>query len=254
MRKLLMAAVVLAAVPGAGVALGDQAATAPNGEFIDLNVSVTPPVAGTAHKPQGVGVTFNSFTGNRINGNTPSQNNSITVRFNRGFVYDGGRFPSCTINQKALTVCAKRTQVGTGTAEASTAGVPNPTFIPATLAAYNGKPVSGKNPTLIFIASIGGKPVTELDFVVKREITGPYGLAFDEIVAPGSTTSSLGITKFSISIPDRTVTRKIAGHKVKIHLVDAPTTCQKVWRFAQINGFASGPPLTATATQSCAKH
>jgi hypothetical protein len=248
---LLIAAVVLAAVPG--VALADQAATSSNGQFIDLNVSVTPPKASTAKHPQGVGITFNSFTGNRINGNTRSDNTSITVRFNKGFTENGLKFPACAINPKGTSVCAKKTQIGTGSAEGSVASSSGgaPTFVPAALKAYNGKP-QGKNPTVIFIGSIGGKPSLELDFVVKHQNSGPYGLAFDEIIYPGPP-AAFDITKFSVSIPDRTVTKKVHGHKLTYHLITAPTSCNKTWKFAQVNGFSSQPALTATATQSCVK-
>ena len=53
------------------------------------------------------------------NENSPITNDSIVVRFNKGFKWNGRRFPGCKINATDLTVCPKSTQVGTGTAEAS---------------------------------------------------------------------------------------------------------------------------------------
>jgi hypothetical protein len=255
MRKLIGLAAAAVARAGAGVALAGQAATNPNGEFIDLNVAATPPTAGTAKAPRGVSVSFDSFTGNRVNGNTPSTNTGIVVRFNKGFKENGALFPSCTINAKALSTCSKATQIGSGTAEASLPGPSGgpPTFIPATLAAYNGKPVSGKAPTLIFIASLNGKPTTELDFAVQQQPSGPYGLAFTAFQPTGSTAVALGITKFSVKIPDRTVTRRVRGKSVKTHFVEAPTTCSGSWSFAQTNTFTNAPPLTATDSQPCTK-
>jgi hypothetical protein len=255
MRKLIGLAAAVAALAGAVAAYAGQAATNPNGEFIDLNVAVSPPVAGTSKAPRGVGVSFDSFTGNRINANTPSDGTGIVVRFNKGFKDNFALFPSCKINPTALTVCPKSTQIGTGTAEGELAGANGapPSFVPATLAAYNGKPVSGKDRTIIFIASVNGAPVTELDFTIKQQPTGPYGLAFTSIVDPNAPPSPFGITKFSVNVPDRTVTRKVKGKKTKVHLIEAPTKCNGSWKFAQTNSFSNAPSLTATDSQPCVK-
>jgi hypothetical protein len=255
MRKFIVLTAAVTALAGAGVALAGQAATNASGEYIDLNVSVSPPLTGTASAPRGVGVSFDSFTGNRINGNIPGLDNAITVRFNKGFKANNLMFPSCKISPTALTKCASATQVGTGSAEAELPGSGSaaPTFIPAKLIAYNGKPLSGKAPTMIFIASINGKPSAELDFTVTQQPTGPYGLAFVEIHLPSATPSSFSLAKFSVQIPDRTVTVKRHGKTTKVHLIEAPTTCQGAWKFAQINTFKAAPPLIATDSQTCAK-
>ena len=258
MRKFIALCRAVGVLSGAGVALAGQGATNVNGEFIALSVSVSPPVAGTAKAPRGVAVSFDSFVGNRINGNTPSTNNSIVVRFNKGFKENLLRFPGCTINPTDSTVCPKSTQIGTGTAEASIAGANGapPTFLPATLAVYNGKPYGqSKAPTLIFIGTLNGTPAAELDFRVLQQPTGPYGLAFDDIGAsefPGpATPAPFTLTKFSVTIPDRTVTRRVRGKRVKFHLLEAPTTCRGSWKFAQTNTFTNAAPLTATDTQPC---
>jgi hypothetical protein len=255
MRKLISLVAAIAALAGAGIALAEPAATNPNGEFIDLNVAVTPPVAGTAAAPQGVGVSFNSFTGNRINGNIAPINPTITVRFNRGFKYNGAFFPACKINPTGLSKCSKSAQIGTGTAEVSLAGSNGapPTFVPATLAAYNGKPFKGKAPTLIIVGLLNGKPTTEFDFSVTQQPTGPYGLAIATIQFPSLSGPIFDQTKFSLNIPDRTATRTVHGRSVKVHLMDAPTTCNGSWEFAQTNTFTNAPPLTATNSQPCTK-
>lgn len=255
MRKLIGFIAAIAALAGAGMALAGQGATNKSGQFIDLNVAVTPPISGTAKAPRGVGVSFDSFTGNRINGNTVGGGSGILVRFNKGFKENGLLFPSCKINSKALSVCSKASQIGTGTAEAYTAGTNGapPTFIPAKLVAYNGKPLSGKTPTLIFIALLGGKPTVELDFTAKQQPSGPYGLAFKDIVFPGSVASALGISKFSVKIPDRTVPHRVNGKTVRVHLIEAPTTCHGSWQFSQTNTLGNGSTLTATDSQPCVK-
>ncbi len=247
---------------GASVALAGQGATNERGDFVALSVAVSPPVAGTAKAPRGVGVSLDSFLGNRINGNTPSTNDTVAVRFNRGFRENLLRFPGCKINPTDYTVCPRSTQVGTGTAEASIAGTSGapPSFVPARVAVYNGKPYNkSKAPTLIFIGSVNGAPLAELDFRVRQQPTGPYGLVFDDIGAaefPSSTpppTAPFTLTKFSIKIPDRTVTRRVRGKRVRFHLLEAPTTCRGSWKFAQTNTFTNASPLTATDTQPCTR-
>lgn len=253
MRKLIGLVVGATALAGAGSALAGQAATNQKGVFIDLNVAITPPVSGTAKAPRGVGVSFDSFTGNRINGNTRINDTSITVRFNKGFKENGLLFPSCKISTTGLSKCSKSTQIGTGTGEASLPGSNGapPTFIPATLVAYNGKPLSGTAPTIIFIALLNGKPSAEIDFTAKQQPSGPFGLAFTQIQFPGAPISPFDITKFSVNVPNRTVVRKVHGKAIKVHLMEAPTTCNGSWVFAQTDSFSDAPPLTATDSQPC---
>jgi hypothetical protein len=256
MPKFIALIAAVGVLSGAAVALAGQAATNPQGEFVALNVAVSPPVAGTAKVPRGVAVSFDSFAGNRINGNTPSMNDSIVVRFNKGFKWNGRRFPACTIDVTDITVCPKSTRLGRGTAEASIAGANGapPTFLPARLVVYNGKPYRTKAPTLIFVAYMNGQPAAELDFRVEHKPTGPYGLAFDDIDFPSAPPPVFGLTKFSVSVPDQTVTRRRRGKKVKFHLVEAPTTCRGSWKFAQTNSFPNASPLTATDSEPCARH
>ena len=255
MGKCVGLAVTFVVLACAGIALAGQAATNSRGDFIDLSVAATPPVAGTAKAPQGVGISFDSFTGNRISAANEGISTSIVVRFNKGFKINSAFFPSCKINPTGLSKCAKSTQIGTGVAEAELAGAngASPTFIPAKLIAYNGKPFKTKAPTIIFSALVNGKPTTELDFTVAQQPQGPYGLAFTEIQFPSAGGPSIGIAKFSVNVPDRTVAHKEGGKSVRVHLIEAPTTCKGSWVFAQTNAFTTGPPLTATDSQPCTK-
>ena len=77
MGKCVGVAVTIVTLACASIALAGQAATNSNGDFIDLNVAVTPPVAGTAKAPQGVGVSFDSFVGNRISVSNEATSTSI---------------------------------------------------------------------------------------------------------------------------------------------------------------------------------
>jgi hypothetical protein len=252
MRKLTMLAAVVAVLVAATTALAGQGATNSGGDFTDLSVRITPPVSGTSKVPQGVGISFDSFTGNRIRAADVHNSTSIKVVFHDNFTDNALLFPACKINPKALSKCAKKTQIGSGSAEGETIGADGvPAFIPAELTAYNGKPYHGKAPSIIFIASLNGTPATELDFTVKKQ---GGSLAFTQIQFPSSGGGpSLGISKFSVDLPDQTITRKVKGKKVKVHLLEAPTRCHGAWTFSQTNTFAGLPPLTATDSEPCVK-
>ena len=255
MRNLVGLLVGLVVLAVAGTALAGQGATNSNGDFADLSVKVTPPISGTAKAPRGVGLAFSSFVGNRINANRTINNKTLTVRLNQNFTSNGLLFPSCTINPIALSVCPAKTRIGTGTAEgeilSSTGGAP--TYVQATLNAYNGKPYKASNGTMIISASVGGKPTTELDFQVAPE---NGGLSFTQIQfppAPGATGPIIYLTKFHLVTPAKTETIKVHGHKRTIALLQAPTVCRGSWGFSQTLGFPSQPSLTATDSQPCIK-
>ncbi len=249
MRKgiwaLLVAAVGLA---GAGVALAGAPATNKQGFFTDLSVKASPPIASTTGHPRGVAIQFDSYSGNRIDGNRRQTTRSIIVRFGAGFKENGAKFQACQLQLKTLSKCSKATELGSGNAEASFAGKNGapPSFVGAGLVAYNGSSYHG-HPTLIAQAIIGGKPAVELDFTVTNKSSGPWGVAFTSIPAGGSTGSSLSITKFELKIPERS--RVVHGSK--IHLVTAPDMCHGFWKFEQETDFVHGSPLIATDTEPC---
>lgn len=248
MRKGIWAAAVAAiGLSATGVALAGTPATNSQGYFIDLSVKVSPPIASTPGHPRGVGLEFDSFDGNRIDGNRQAINPSIIARFGSGFKDNAAKFPACQLNPTSLSKCSKADEIGTGTGETSVPGQNGapPTFIAADLVAYNGSSYHG-HPTLIVQALIGGKPVVELDFTVANEASGSWGVVFTSIPAPGGGTP-ISITKFSLKIPDKS--RVVKGSKV--HLITAPTTCHGFWKFQQENTFTSGPPLIATDTEPC---
>jgi hypothetical protein len=256
MRKLVGLAVTVATLGGAGVALAGQSATSRNGEFVDVHVAVSPPVAGSAKTPRGVGLSIDSFTGNRVDGDTPSDNTGTVLRFNRGFKENGALFPACRLNPIALSTCSKSDQIGKGSAELAMLGTGTtpPTFAPATLSVYNGSPLPGAaTPTIILIARVAGQPPTEVDFTAGQQPSGRYGLAFDEIVfqSPSSSPAGFQITKFSFRIPDRSVTLRVNGKSVKVHFLVAPTTCGGSWQFAQTNTYSNATRQTATDSEPC---
>lgn len=240
----LAAAIVLAA---AGVALAGSPATNSQGYFLDLSVKVSPPIAGTDRHPRGVAIQFDSFYGNRIDGNRQAPTPSIIARFGAGFTDNGAKFPACHLELKKLSACSERTEIGSGTAEASLAGTNGapPSFIPAALVAYNGSSYHGHR-TLIAQGIIGGKPAVELDFTVTNKSSGPWGVVFTNIPTPAGGTS-FSLTKFQLKIPDKS--RVVRGSR--IHLITAPDTCHGFWKFQQELTYQNASPLIATDTEPC---
>jgi hypothetical protein len=249
MRKGMWAAVVAAiGLSGAGVALAGAPATNKQGFFIDLSVKASPPIASRPGHPRGVGIEFDSFSGNRIDGNRQDTIRAIFARLGSGFKDNAAKFPACQLQLKKLSTCSKADEIGTGTAEASIQGKNGapPAFIGADLVTYNGSNYHG-HPTLIAQAVIGGKPAVELDFSITNNSSGPWGVVFTSIAAGGTTGSSLAISKFDLKIPDKS--RVVHGSR--IHLITAPDTCHGFWKFDQEDDPTSGPPLTATDTEPC---
>lgn len=244
---LLIAAVLAAAASSARAELGANAA----GDFLDLRVAITPPKAGTAKAPQGVGLSLSNFLGNRVNADTAIPITSMDFFFRQGFTENGQLFPSCPINPTTISRCSRASQIGTGRAETErlNPGGEVPTFAPARVLAYNGAPYLSGGPTLIFIVVRGGRAVTEMDFVVRPQ---HRGLAITELVLPSSGPGT-GITRFSVNIPDRHERVRIKGKTVSVHLFDAPTTCAGAWTFAETTTSSGRPPIRATDSQTCVK-
>jgi hypothetical protein len=244
---LLTVVLLAAAAPSALAELGSNGA----GDFLDLRVAITPPKAGTAQAPQGVGLSLSNFLGNRINADDAIPITSMDFAFRQGFTENGQLFPACSINPTTISRCSRASQIGTGSAETErlNPGGEVPTFAPARVLAYNGAPYLSGGPTLIFIIVRGGRAVTEMDFVVSPQ---HGGLAINELLLPSSGPGT-GITRFSVNIPDRHERVRIKGKTVTVHLFDAPTTCSGAWTFAETTTSSGRPPIRATDSQTCVK-
>ncbi len=253
MKKIIGVVLGLIVLGIAGTAIAGPPGTIPQGDFLDISVAATPPASGTAKLPRGVGVSFSTFTGNRINANDIANPTGLTVAFHNNFAYNGLKFPSCAINPKALSVCSKASKIGAGSGEGMLlgAGGAPPTFVPASLTVYNGKPQTSHNPTVIFIGSLGGKPTIEFDFVVEH---AGSGIKFVELrPASAGTGPIIYLTKFTFSIPLRSETGKVNGHATKTYLITAPTSCHGSWTYSQTFTYANRPTLTATDSQPCVR-
>jgi hypothetical protein len=242
---VLLTVALLAAAPSALADIGSNGA----GDFLDLRVAVSPPKAGSAKAPQGVGLSLSNFLGNRINANAAIPITSMDFSFRQGFTENGQLFPSCSINPTTISRCSRASQIGTGSAETErlNPGGEIPTFAPARVLAYNGAPYLYGGTTLIFIVVRGGRAVTELDFVVRPQ---GRGLAINELLLASSGPGT-GITRFSVNIPDRHQRVRIKGKSVTVHLFNAPTTCRGAWTFAETTTSSGRPPIRATDSQTC---
>lgn len=243
-------ATVLFLLTAAGSAPAGPATTNADGDVLVFSVAVTPPVASTAKAPRGVGLHVDAFAGNRIAANQAIATNSITFTLPRGFVLNANDFPACTITPDAISPCAPGTQIGAGSAEIAllNPGGEAPTFTPARVTLYNGAPQSPGGPaSLALIARVHRAAAGELDFLVKPS---PRGLIVaQELVATSG--PGIGITKLSLTVPDRTTTIRVKRHPSVVHLLDAPRACTGSWPFTLTTTSAGRKPLVATHSEPC---
>ena len=246
----IVLAAALCALIACPTALAGPATTNSDGDVLVFSAGVTPPLAGTAKTPQGVGLSFDAFIGNRLNSNNAIPTNSITFALPPGFVENGLRFPSCQITPNQISACPRSSQVGSGTAETEVLNPGNepPTFTQATVALYNGMPlIPGSVPTLVVVTRVAGRPTGELDFVARPTAQGL--LVGQVLIAQAGT--GIGITRLSVTIPNRTVTVK-AGHRTStVSFLTAPTTCAGAWTFGLTTTSAGRKPLVATDREPC---
>ncbi|HET9103395.1 MAG TPA: hypothetical protein VFN55_08575 [Solirubrobacteraceae bacterium] len=243
-------AAVLSTLAACPVALAGPASTNSDGDVLVFSAGVTPPMAGTAKVPQGIGLSLDAFVGNRISAGAAIPTNSITLSLPAGMTENGLRFPACPITPDAISACPRASQVGSGTAETEVLNPGNepPTFTTATAALYNGLPLTpGAVPTLAFILRVGGRPAGELDFAVRPS---PRGLQLSQVLV-ATAGPGIGITKVSLTVPDRTVTVRSGRRTSTVHFLTAPTTCTGAWTFGLTTTSAGRRPMVATDREPC---
>ena len=247
--RIALAAILLTLAAG-GTALAGPATTNSDGDVLVFSVGVTPPIASTAKTPQGVGLHIDAFAGNRVAANQAIPTNSITFTLPKGFIENGSQFPACTITPDAVSPCTAATQIGSGTAEIAllNPGGEAPTFTPARVTLYNGAPATPGGPTsLALIARVHGTAQGELDFLVKPSAHSL--IVSQELVATSG--PGIGLTKLSLTIPDRVTTVRVKRHTTTVHLLDAPTTCTGSWAFSLTTTSAGRKPIVATHSEPC---
>jgi hypothetical protein len=249
----VLASAVLAtlAVMG-GVAGAGKPSVTPSGYFSVLDVDVSPPKSSARGRPQGVELTYNNFTGNRLTGQRPETAPSLRVRFQNGFVFNGHLFRKCPLSADAPSDCPSRSRVGRGTAEIDARPtVPSP--FPVQTLAYNGELRNG-NQTLIIFAQQGTTVLGSLVAELRTEPTGPYRpvLVFDPVTAPPGA-PDFNISQFSLRTFDRSRVVRQGGRRVRRHYIEAPRLCRGSWAFALINPLANGETLNATDRDTCVR-
>jgi hypothetical protein len=260
MRKLATAmSGVLALVAVTAVADAGPVATDANGNFVVMDVDVSPPRSSHKRKARGVGVRINLAAGNRRTGERSPYNGEFSLRIHKGFKSNAADFPACLLprnqNEIGMERCPPEAKIGDGTAVADA----RPTLadpIPVNLTAYNGEAREG-NPTVIVIAKGSGSvPLnSEFDLELKQEKTGPYGSVLVSLPPPQGTPQNLfSLSELNLSIPDREVTKRVNGKKVVVHLLEAPTKCNGIWRFLQTMKTPDGAAaITAPDNEGCVK-
>jgi hypothetical protein len=251
LSKLLTAVGTAAALLGlAGVAQAGAPTRGPTGKnFLVLQFKISPPRAG-----QGIGIEFDSFAGNDVDGALPSANDStriIDVRLAKGFKVNPSAFVSCTRAQIDKNTCPRASQLATGTATADA----RPTIatpVQAKVAAFNGKTTSGK-PALFLraLANLNGQQVPLVLVAELKQPSSGFGPGF--VVDGGPLTSGsaplFSINQLHLNFPDRVV--RVRGRSV--HYAVASPTCRGSWLFEQVNTAYSGAKLIATDRVPCVR-
>ena len=249
--KLLAAAATAAALFGlVSTALAGAPARGPSGKnFLVLQFKISPPRAG-----QGVGIEFDSFAGNDVDGASPSANDSTRindVRLAKGFKVNPSAFASCTRAQIDKNRCPTASKLATGTATAD-ARPAIATPVQAKVTAFNGKTTAGK-PALLLraLANLNG---SQVPLVLVAEIKPPaFGFGPGFVVDAGPLTPGagplFGISQLHLNFPDKAV--RVRGRAV--HYTVAPTTCRGSWLFEQVNTSYGGAREVATDRMPCVK-
>ena len=97
------------------------------------------------------------------------------------------------------------------------------------------------------ITRAGGRALGELDFVVRPTT---HGLTVSQIQIPDAG-PGIGITKVSLTIPDRRTSVRVRGRTHTVHLLQAPQSCPGAWVFALTTTSAARKPLTAVDREPC---
>jgi hypothetical protein len=215
---------------------------------------VSPPRAGSSHRPQGVSLETESFTGNVRNGQWPSgldAGRTLEVRLPKGFRINNKRFPSCSpthLQRSGAEGCPPESVIGSGSAIID--GRPLlPNFIRTTgTVIVNSRDFSGKP---IIVGWTKGLGTSVANVLWLRH--GPPGFGPTFVAAPGPPTPpapedhSYSVTSFSVKFPDKS--RLVHGRRV--HLIEAPTSCHGSWLFEQVTTTYRGEKLVATDRVPC---
>jgi hypothetical protein len=154
----------------------------------------------------------------------PLQLTRTLLRFPKGAVVNGRRFPKCKIaalRARGPRACPRGSKLGSGTARG--AAPPIVDNVNAKVTLYNGAG-GGRNPSVIIYSFPDLGPIITIEGVIKPGRGTPYGYVLDVAVPPIKTLPSApdaSVTFFDVTTRDLTVRRR--GRT--IHYIDSPVLC-----------------------------
>jgi hypothetical protein len=154
----------------------------------------------------------------------PLQLTRTVLRFPKGAVVNGRRFPKCKVDAlraRGPKACPRGSKLGSGTARG--AAPPIVDNVDAKVTLYNGAG-GGRNPSVIIYSIPDLGPIITLEGELESGRGTPYGYVLDVTVPPIKTLPSApdaSVTFFDVTTRDLTVRRK--GRT--IHYIDSPVLC-----------------------------
>jgi hypothetical protein len=154
----------------------------------------------------------------------PLQLTRTVLRFPKGAVVNGRRFPKCKIaalRARGPRACPRGSKLGSGTARG--AAPPIVDNVNAKVTLYNGAG-GGRDPSVIIYSIPDLGPIITIEGALKASRGSPYGYVLDVAVPPIKTLPSApdaSITFFDVTTRDLTVRRR--GRT--IHYIDSPVLC-----------------------------
>jgi hypothetical protein len=252
LRSTVAAAVVTALAGATAIAVAVEPARTEIPNLI-IRVSASPPVAGTAAKPQPVALEFDSLEYTDSGQRSQLYTRTLAYRFG-GFTFHPGAFAKCReskLEKSGPKACPKASRIGTGTAVAD-ARPTLPDKIKADVVAFNGQldvneagePITPVPAVLIFARAPNGLK-SYLPVLFKG---GDRLETTDRPPPQDGNPPPFSIVRLHLKVP---VKAKTANGKT-VGYIEAPLTCPRgKWKFTQLNTTYSGEKLTATDTEPC---
>jgi hypothetical protein len=154
----------------------------------------------------------------------PLQLTRTLLRFPKGAVVNGRRFPRCKIEAlraRGPRACPRGSKLGSGTARG--AAPPIVDNVNAKVSLYNGAG-GGRNPSVIIYSIPDLGPIITLEGEIEPDRNGPYGYVLDVAVPPIKTLPSApdaSVTFFDVTTRNLTLRRR--GRT--IHYIEGPVLC-----------------------------
>jgi hypothetical protein len=254
LRSVVVAVMVTGLAGATAIALAEDSSN--SGTHHILRVSASPPVAGSAAKPQPVALEFDSLEYTDNGQRSKLYTRTLAYRFD-GFRFHHEAFAKCresTLEKSGPGACPAASKIGTGDAVAD-ARPALANRIRAKVQAFNGtldvdsagKPIAPVPAVLIVAKASSG-----LTAYVPVLFKGGDKLISGKRPAPtGDNPPAFTIVRLRLKLPVKTTTK--AGKTVPY--IEAPRSCPGgKWKFSQVDTTYSGQKLTATDSQPCVAH